>query len=510
MNESDLTETAQAALDRRLLVVAHHLLTDRSEIDALAARGSGVLLRRLLVEGRRRDSALWLLTVGVTAAFPNADQMRMTQRAVRLADESAVELAFLEACFDAAARFDQLDKDIRVVAGGVVVDVDFCANHAHNTGIQRVVRQTMSRWSGERDVELVAWTAGGGAMRSLSGLERDRVVAWDSYREPSKDEPPQDPTRYEIVVPFGSAVILPEVPQAALCDPLAALAEYSGNRVGLIGYDTIPVVSADTLDSSETERFVRYLTIVKHAHRIAGISAAATEEFRGFVSALPPQGLAGPEAVEVSLPVDKPASVDSAPRGAGEDPLVICIGSQEPRKNHFAVLFAAESLWREGARFRLRFIGGGSVLYTRAFDNRVAQLRRAGRQIEVLRGVNDAALLAAYQEARFSLFPSLHEGYGLPVAESIAFGTPVVTTSYGSTGEIAADGGCLVVDPRDDDALIDAMRRLLTDTDELERLRAEIIRRPARTWDDYANDLWNGLVVPMMRRSVNDAVADPA
>ena len=39
------------------------------------------------------------------------------------------------------------------------------------------------------------------------------------------------------------------------------------------------------------------------------------------------------------------------------------------------------------------------------------------------------------------VFPSVHEGYGLPVAESLALGTPVITTEYGSTAEIAAGGG---------------------------------------------------------------------
>lgn len=409
-------------------------------------------------------------------------------------------VAFLEACFDSAARFDNLDKEIDIIANGTVVDVDFCANHRHNTGIQRVVRQTMSRWDATRDITLVAWTAGGGAMRTMTPLERSRVIEWNTYTEVEEDRSPKDPPLYRVVVPFNSEVILPEVPQAALCTPLAALAEFSGNRVGMVGYDAIPVVSADTLDSAETERFVRYLPIVKHSHRVAGISAAATEEFAGFVAALPAQGLVGPETVEVSLPIDLPDGDAIAQTSADADPLVLCIGSQEPRKNHLAVLFAAEMLWREGIRFRLRFIGGGSLLYIRDFDKRVRELKRLGRPIEVLRGVNDAVLLAAYEEASFSVFPSLHEGYGLPVAESLAYNTPVITSNYGSTAEIALGGGCLSVDPRNDDEIVDAMRSLLSGDGELERLRAEIYSRAVRTWDDYANELWENLVVPLREK----------
>lgn len=483
----------------RLTSIAPHILTDPASIDRLVARGPGPLLSALAEEvaATGDDATLWLLITGVTAAFPNADQMRMTKRALAFAETGQASVALLEACFDSAARFNDLDKSIDVVADGTVVDVDFCANHLHNTGIQRVVRQTMSRWDENRDATLVAWTAGGGAMRSMSALERSRVVGWDKYTEPARDEAPEDPASYRLIVPFNSAVILPEVPQAALCEPLAALAEFSGNRVGLVGYDTIPVVSADTLDASETERFVRYLTIVKHAKRVAGISAAATEEFAGFVSALPAQGLVGPTSVEVSLPVDAPDGTADRTSVADDEPLIICIGSQEPRKNHLAILFAAEVLWREGLRFRLRFIGGGSLLYTREFDKRVRSLKKDKRKVEVLRGVNDAVLMDAYHEASFSIFPSLHEGYGLPVAESIAFATPVITTNYGSTSEIARDGGCLQVDPRNDDEIIAAMRTLLTDSAALEQLRAEIGARPVRTWNDYADELWDNLVVPL-------------
>jgi glycosyltransferase involved in cell wall biosynthesis len=256
------------------------------------------------------------------------------------------------------------------------------------------------------------------------------------------------------------------------------------------------------LPSAETERFVRYLTILKHSDRVVGISDAATEEFAGFGDTLAAQGLTAPTAVSVRLPVDLPDETQGGAPSDNTSPLVLCVGSQEPRKNHRAILFAAEMLWREGLQFRLRFVGGGSLSYTRDFDRRIRKLRKEGRAVEVLRGVNDAVLLASYRDARFTVFPSLHEGYGLPVAESLAQGVPAITTSYGSTAEIAADGGCLTVDPRDDDQLINAMRSLLVDDVELDRLLAECRTRPAHTWDEYVDELWNALVEPLRRGDV--------
>jgi hypothetical protein len=60
--------------------------------------------------------------------------------------------------------------------------------------------------------------------------------------------------------------------------------------------------------------------------------------------------------------------------------------------------------------------------------------------------------------------------------------------------EIAAGGGALTVDPHDDHAIAAAMRTLLVDDVVHDRLSAEALNRPARTWDDYAREVWNLLV----------------
>ena len=157
------------------------------------------------------------------------------------------------------------------------------------------------------------------------------------------------------------------------------------------------------------------------------------------------------------------------------------------------LLFAAETLWREGLEFDLRFIG----LYgwdTKLFRRWAKRLRKLGRALIAPPKASDSDLWSAYASATFTVFPSLHEGYGLPVAESLAFGVPVITTGYGSTGEIAEGGGCLTVDPRNDTELTDAMRTLLTEPAVLERLRAEAVARAPRGWAEFSAESWAHLV----------------
>ena len=174
--------------------------------------------------------------------------------------------------------------------------------------------------------------------------------------------------------------------------------------------------------------------------------------------------------------------------------MVLCVGTFEPRKNQLALLHAAERLWREGLRFELLLIGGAG--WGHAFPDAVARLQRHGRTVRTVKEASAQELDDAYLRARFTVFASLHEGFGLPVAESFEHGTPVITSNFGSTAEIAQDGGAIVVDPYDDEALTGAMRTLLTDDGLVEHLRRAIAARPTRTWEDYASELWDSIVVP--------------
>ena len=431
----------------------------------------------------------------VCGLMPTRDAFVNLRRLVEVASPGTEMLAVLEGCAGLASLNDFIDRSFAVVDHGVVVDVDFTARHGHNTGIQRVVRETIRRWEPEHEFTMVAWTEDGDITRSLTAGEHSRVIDWTSDKRLELSDAYQE-NAAELLVPWRSTVLLPEVALLRTWERMSCAAEFSGNRVVMVGYDVIPITSAQDIDPRETDRFVRYLSVVKHATKVIGISATSSKEFAGFAAALGGQGLAGPEVVTVRLPVDLPTAdvaTTVAPRDS-DIPMLICVGTQEPRKNQVAVLAAAEVLWSKGHRFQLVFIGGAAVSMSHSFDHEIERLTKLGRTVEVWRNISDAILYRAYVDARFSIFVSMHEGYGLPVGESLSVGTPVITTRYGSTAEIAAGGGCLTVDPRNDDEIAAAMLRLLDDDVELERLRSEAKARAPRTWDDYAGELWEETV----------------
>jgi len=387
-----------------------------------------------------------------------------------------------------------------VVADGVLVDVDTCAKDDTHTGIHRVVRETVPRWRRDHDVTVAAWAESSTGLRPLTPVEEARVFRFGEHRHVTDGT--SAPSR--LLVPWRSVVVLPDVPKAGMSTALACLARSSGNAVALIGYDMIPVVSAETRPALDAVSFSDFLLVVKHSHRVAGISTSARSEFAGFAAALRAQGLRGPDVTEVLLAEEAPAGIGSPGRKQSRGrPVVVALGSREPHKNQRAVVHAAELLWREGLDFELRLVGGPGWSDA-VLRPAMTKLIDAGRPLADVGRVSEARLWQEIRDADFTVFVSLHEGYGLPVAESLACGTPVITSAYGSQAEIAADGGCLTVDPRDDHAIASAMRALLGEPERLARLADEVRRRPGKTWDAYAADLWDALVAPGAPRTEED------
>ncbi|CAN5638939.1 hypothetical protein BH10ACT1_BH10ACT1_38090 [soil metagenome] len=483
-----------ASLARRLRAAAEALGVDVAEPAGDPSIDAAQVLPALVADVHHdvRAEAVWLLHVALTGSFPGTDAMADALRAFELQAPDALEL-WLTRTWRAEAQSHRsgLD-DVRIVTDAVVFDVSNTAKLDLHTGIQRVIRSAAPHWSACGPSVPVAWTDGWQAYRTLSAAERHRVFAWDDHqagREAAEVVGAQADAP-ALVVPWRSTVLLAESLEAGSCDALAALAIHSGNDLVAIGYDLIPATSGDLVPAALSDQFMNYLSVVKHTHRVAGISASAAAEFEGFAAMLASQGLTGPTVGVCELPAPPmPAEAPPIPAGRAR---VLVVGSYEPRKNHLAVLFAAEQLWQEGLDFELHLVGGSS--WVPAIGREVDRLADLGRPVERHLAVSEAELAHQYSSARFTVLLSLHEGYGLPVVESLAAGTPALVSDFGSIREIAADGGCRSVDPRDDAAILSAMRSLLTDDAELAALQQEIVARPTSTWADYARSSWRLLV----------------
>ena len=173
------------------------------------------------------------------------------------------------------------------------------------------------------------------------------------------------------------------------------------------------------------------------------------------------------------------ASFDSA----SESKIVLCVSTFVPRKNHLSLLDAAEQIWSSGVNFELKLVGAWAGNF--AVLRGIRELRSRGRSVIWLKHVDDRTLHALYRECAFTVYPSLMEGFGLPIGESLWHGKPCVCGGNGALGEVAHGGGCLIVDQTSNAALADGIKKLLLDRELCSRLAAEARARKFRSWPDY-------------------------
>jgi glycosyltransferase involved in cell wall biosynthesis len=166
----------------------------------------------------------------------------------------------------------------------------------------------------------------------------------------------------------------------------------------------------------------------------------------------------------------------------GRDPLLLHVGRIHARKNLDALLDAVARLRAGGEPVRLVQAGGdpGPEL-----ARRVRGLKLEG-VVHFAGRVSDEALIALYGAADVLVFPSLYEGFGLPVLEAMACGTPVVASDAASLPEVVGDAG-LLVPPRDSAGLAAAVGRVLHEPGLAETLRARGLERARRfSWRETA------------------------
>ena len=504
----------EEVLAGRLREAAAYLLDEVPEVNHLDSRGGAMLLLDAVVAGVREDPApdrLWLATTALCGSFPTRAELDHVRDELERSQPATAAAAMLRATFLVAYEGGLVRAPMEVVEHRVLVDASRVVHDDEPSGIHRLMSGVLPLWLRDHDVLPVAWSPAHRALRRLSVTETAWDQPWNRRRPVPELEAIAEvrpPELARVVVPWRSIIVELDVPTAGASESLAAMGRDSGSSVVAVAYDLPPDDILELLPAEDSVRLAQHRSSVTFASRVGAVSRSATSELAGVVTDRAGPEARGPVVGEVPigllrLPVDAPAR--PAPATMTEPPpTVLVVGHHEPRKNHFGVLDAAEASWAEGVPFSLSFVGGG---WDRLFAERVTELQADGRPLTLRGVVSDMALADAYRTAAFTVFPSLHALLGLPVAESIAAGTPVITADRGITGQLGSGGGALLVDPDDPVALLDAMRTLLTDRTALNDLREAARRRTTREWPEFAADLWDWLVQPETARLAPDAAS---
>jgi glycosyltransferase involved in cell wall biosynthesis len=386
--------------------------------------------------------------------------------------------------------------------------IDHTPGYEVNSGIQRVTRGLARaleelgtevvylQWSTERQAPVAAPD---GELRKLAAL------GGPPFRPRGAKQVPLHTDRGGRAALWGNWLVVPEVPYYSdrrdLTFELVDYARSSGLKIAFVFYDMIPI----TLPGYGAFRLAheRYVQLLTLADMVLPISRYSAQEFERYCQdglKLPASEM--PQTVPILL-ADEFATcsrAETVTEPSGSPIKILCLGMIEPRKNQLKLLEAFNAFCSEnpGVSVELSLVGRFHAGVRSEFWN----LARANPKIEVLSHLPDEAVIQLLRACHFSVFPSVEEGYGLPIAESLWLGKPCLCANFGSMAEVAAPGGCLTVDTRSVGEIKHGLTRLIVDGSLRQELRQEAITRRPRLWRDYATDFLAALQACQEKRRV--------
>lgn len=175
-----------------------------------------------------------------------------------------------------------------------------------------------------------------------------------------------------------------------------------------------------------------------------------------------------------------PPADDSA-----RDNVILCVGAIQSRKNTARLVTAFEQIVP-----KWKLVLAGSMGY--GGQEILARIQRSPRRADIeLRGyVTNTELEALYRRARIFAFPSLDEGFGMPVLDAMARGVPVLTSSRSATLETAGDAA-LLIDPEDVSSIAGGLQELAAGAHLRDEYRRRGFSRSAGfKWEDAVEKTW--------------------
>lgn len=385
----------------------------------------------------------------------------------------------------------------------ILYDATHTSHTRAQTGIQRVCRSLHTALARRGGITAVCHDPYLGAWRTLNANEQGRLRP---APEAGQSRGARWPWHQKIsgrlrrlvgsrpALPTGAGFICPELfsPEVGAHLPEIFFA-VTGPRVAVF-HDAIGLKLPELTPPGTVRRLPAYL---RELLQFDGIAANSHDSAASLLDYWQWLGVATrPDVTAIPLGLDECHAIPDTPAGAV--PRVLCVGTLEGRKNHLALLEACETLWGEGLVFELQLMGMARPDTAAAALAKIAALKAAGRPLLYDGPAGDAALQAAYQRCAFTVYPSLMEGFGLPVLESLQHGKPCICSGEGALGESTFDGGCVTLETVDAVALSGAIRRLLKNPAEITTLSAKARGRKFKTWDQYAGELtaWMATLPP--------------
>lgn len=204
----------------------------------------------------------------------------------------------------------------------------------------------------------------------------------------------------------------------------------------------------------------RYMA--RRADAILTVSQTSARDIRRYLGVPASRITVAHEAAGEAFRRLNPTEVDAAVRGLGiSGPFMFALGGDDPRKNTARVI-SAFARFKATSRVSYQLVIAGLPSRALTALRRLAQSMGVEEHVSFLGFIPEHTLVALYNAAETLVYPSLYEGFGLPVLEAMACGTAVISSTTGAIPEVAGDAAVLV-NPYDVDAIAAAITRVVLD-----------------------------------------------
>jgi glycosyltransferase involved in cell wall biosynthesis len=250
-------------------------------------------------------------------------------------------------------------------------------------------------------------------------------------------------------------------------------------------HDVIPILFPNFFGMDAIENFANVLDVFKRADHVFCNSDTTRNDIIANV---------GVDAERLTTTWIGPGAIGRRPPSAVDAALakyalprnyILNVGTLEPRKNHVRLVMAYDE-FRRGVDNPPALVIVGSHGW--GYDELMRLIANSGlsEQVKVLSGVDNEDLSALYSGAMFVAYPSVYEGFGMPVAEALACGIPVLTSKDTSMQDIAGNAAVLV-DPLSVSSIAQGLRELATNSELRGRLASKANDAASRfDWDRIA------------------------
>lgn len=282
----------------------------------------------------------------------------------------------------------------------------------------------------------------------------------------------------------GSTITTPE-----LISPCQKLKEKGGVIVQVI-HDLIPITKKEFFPEISSAIFLEWTKNLKnYVTHICCVSKYTQKE---VLRVLGPEGFSSVDSISLAHEFSGfPRSIALHHLTKTNSPYVLCVGTLEIRKNGANLLRAWRKVIINLEKKTPKLVFAGKIGWLlEDFYRELESDQHLKSFVSIIEEPSDEDLVELYLNSLFTIFPSLHEGWGLPIGESLWFGKACITSNVSSMPEV---GGNLVnyIDPDNVDQIASEVIKLIVDEDKLNLQEINIKNAPLRSWSDVGKDIYS-------------------